>query len=150
MYAAHVSTPFLIVRQRQSTGRTLFNTQPARYAFEWHRLIIMITNKTSKAFGYANKAANASIFGNANNAVIGLFYCHWRTHFCANAALVANLDFIFAAVFNNADGTLFLVGCFEIGFGANFFTSTAAGTFVSICYQFFHNTLLVLLACRRL
>jgi len=76
----------------------------------------MIAEKTPKAFGYANKAANAYIFIYSNNTVIGFCYRQGRTPFCAVAALVTNLNFIIIPILYYANGTPFLVGYFEKSF----------------------------------
>jgi len=76
----------------------------------------MIAEKTPKAFGYANKAANTNIFINSNDTVIGFCYCQGRTPFCAVAALVTNLNFMIVPFLYYTNGTPFLAGCFEKSF----------------------------------
>jgi len=138
--------PPLIISQGQSAFGALFDTEATRYALEGYRFIVMVAHETPQTFRHANETANTGIFGYADNTVIALRNRTGRAHFGAIAALVANFNFMLAAVFNNINGAFFPVGCFEIGLGTDLFAGTAAGTFGSVRYQLFHLILLLFIS----
>jgi hypothetical protein len=103
----------LIIRQSQGARGTLFGTKAAGCALIGHRFIVMIAQITPNTFSYANQTTDANILCYADYSVFGFRHCQRRTPFCAVTALVANLNFVIASILYYANGTFFLVGCFE-------------------------------------